>query len=208
MLRLAWILVTVAASVAADPLDKGPRCEATRATCFGLAVHVADGASATATWLAQQVAGANQQFAPLSVGFQIESIDGVPAAFARVRDRSQRDALGEKIGGDVVHVFVTGRLDDIDIPGGVIRGVTWRHDGRKFVILSTVAFPRVLAHELGHVFGLPHSTYTISIMNKTERSDPPPDQRRFADPELAIMRKRVAELVREKLLANLAASKS
>jgi len=45
----------------------------------------------------------------------------------------------------------------------------------------------VLAHELGHFFGLPHSKYPVSIMNKTPRDDPPHAERGFHAKELAIM---------------------
>jgi len=102
----------------------------------------------------------------------------------------------------VVHVFVTGQLDDIDTPGAVAYGVTWRRGDTKYVILSTQAWERTLAHELGHVFGLPHSTHPISIMNKTPRTEPPPEERRFADEELAAMKRRLAQIVKAKVLVD------
>ncbi|MEO8702506.1 MAG: matrixin family metalloprotease [Kofleriaceae bacterium] len=180
-----------------------PACEATR-TCFGIALHVTvvDGKSiATPAWVAIQFAAANHHFARLGVGFQIASIDALPAGAARVRDIGDRNAFRPQVTGTVIHVFVTGQLDDIDRAGEVIRGVTWRRDATtKFVIVSTIAFDRVLAHELGHVFGLPHSTYAISIMNKTERAVPPPESRTFADEEYAAMKPKLAQLLRDRLL--------
>jgi hypothetical protein len=185
-----------------------PRCDAARAFCFGLAFHIAvgeDGPVATADWITGQLAGANRHFAPLGVGFQITGVTPLPAAALRVKDRQQRNALGATIAGTVVDVFVTGQLDDVDIDGGFARGVTWPgKGGRKFIIISTQAPERVLAHELGHVFGLPHSRYPISIMNKTPRDEPPVEQRTFADEEIAVMRSQRSRLVRDKALANLA----
>ena len=186
------------------------RCDAARAYCFGLAFHIAVGDSgpvATADWITGQLAGANQHFAPLDVGFQIAGVTALDGSAARIEDRQERDALGATIAGTVVDVFVTGQLDDIDTPGEVARGVTWRgKGGRKFIILSTLGKERTLAHELGHVFGLPHSRYPISIMNKKKRDEPPIDQRTFAGEEIAAMRPQLVRLVQGKVLANLAAN--
>jgi hypothetical protein len=104
-------------------------------------------------------------------------------------------------------VFVTGHLDDIDKPGEMAYGVTWWTSNGKFVILSTQSWERTLAHELGHVFGLKHSKYGISIMNKKPRQKPPPESRTFHKKELATMKPIVAAMVRAKTLQNLAPPK-
>jgi hypothetical protein len=62
--------------------------------------------------------------------------------------------------------------------------------------------PRTLAHELGHFFGLPHSTYKISIMNKKKRDDPPPEQRTFAPQEFSTMRDNLRRMLRDKIVAD------
>ena len=182
-----------------------PACDPARAHCFGLEVHVTvgeHGPIATPAWLAAQVAEANRQFAPIGVGWQLAGIGPLPAAAARVADREARDAFAPQVAGAVIHVFVTARLDDIDQDGEEIRGVTWRRGDAKYVILSTIAMDLVLAHELGHVFGLPHSRYAISLMNKTKRAKPAPADRRFAGEELPIMRETLARLLKQKRLAD------
>ena len=171
-------------------------------TTFGLEVHIAPGADGqivTPEWVAAQVAMANHQFAALDIGFHVVATSDLPATAAHLRTRADRSALAPLVTGRVIHVFVAGQLDNIDDDAPVY-GVTWRAGTRKFVILAATARDIVLAHELGHVFGLPHSTHAISIMNKTKRAEPPIADRRFADEELAAMRRTVRRLVRDKVL--------
>jgi hypothetical protein len=206
VLAAAMMASTAYASSAVEGLrDAVPACEAARAYCFQLRLHVAvgdAGAIASAGWVRAQVATANRHFTPVDVGFEVASVNELPASTLRIATRKDRDALGARIRGAVIDVFVVDQLDDVDDPGELIRGVAWRRGDRKFVILSALALERTLAHELGHVFGLPHSTYAISIMNKTSREEPAPDQRRFADPELAKMKPVIRKLVRDNVLAN------
>lgn len=199
----------VAAEVAAVTAAL-PACDAARAHCFGVRLHITagdDGLIASPEFLATQLAGANRQFAPLDVGFQLAGVDTLPATASHIATREDRDdlAAGHR-GGGVIHVFIVAALDDIDHADQIIRGVTWhtRDDDRKYIIVSTVAPDRVLAHELGHLFGLPHSRYAVSIMNKRDRKVPPPEQRRFADEEIAAMRPGLQRLVRARVIEEVA----
>ena len=85
------------------------------------------------------------------------------------------------------------QLDDVDIIGNLLYGVHWRKRGdrsQRWIILSARdESGATLAHEMGHFFGLPHSTYDVSIMNKAPRPSPPWTERVFADPEQARMRR-------------------
>jgi hypothetical protein len=197
--------VDVAAQLVA--IDRAlPGCAADRAHCIAIDLHVAadaNGAVASGEWLATQLAQANRHFAPLDVGFQLGTIDALPASAVRVVDRRERDALARgRLTGATIHVFVVGQLDNIDDPEIPVLGVTWRAGDRKYIILSVKAFERTLAHELGHFFGLPHSTYAISIMNKADRSEPPVDRRTFADEEIAAMRPVLRRMLRAKVVVD------
>jgi hypothetical protein len=173
--RAILVLMLVARSAAAD-------CDAAR--CFAIRLHVVP--STRSEFLDDELAGANRRFALLDVGWQVDSTDELPAAFAHVETRAQRDAIAAgRLGalGRGVDVFVVDQLDDIDEPGRIY-GVTWH----RYVIVSAEALERTLAHELGHVFGLHHSSYD-SIMNPDL---PPSRERMFAPEELATLRRRLA----------------
>lgn len=213
-MRIFLTVSLVAGLAAAQPsaldafVGAPPACDPERTYCLAIQLHVASGDAGpviTPAWFATQLATANRHFAPIGVGFQLASADA--ASTPHVATRAQRTALARHATGRTIHVFVTGRLDDVDVPGDEIRGVAWRKDGRKYVILSAQAPARVLAHELGHVFGLPHSSHAISIMNKTHRDAPPPEERTFAPEELAAMAPVVRRLVRGRALANLAVAR-
>jgi len=174
-----------------------PQCATGEARCFAIIVHVVVDAGApvqTPLWFAEQVAQANRLFAEIEVAFEVGEIREVAAEHARIDTRAQRDNLGRgEHDAGVIHVWVVRRLADVDIEGDEIRGVHWRDRAdttRRFVILSSIAGDRTLAHELGHFFGLPHSTYPASIMNKSPRDDPPWELRGFVDREYTKMRGR------------------
>lgn len=186
--------------------EGAPACEKTRAYCFAIQLHVAGddhGLVAKAPWIAKQLAGANRHFTPLDIGFQLAGVDSLPASAVHLETRADRDAVAKgRLTSRIIHVFVVGQLDDIDVEGGIAYGVTWRRpkDGRRYLIVSAQALERTLAHELGHFFGLPHSSYAISIMNKTDRTEPPVEQRTFADEEIAAMRPNLERLIRDKVI--------
>jgi hypothetical protein len=52
------------------------------------------------------------------------------------------------------------------------------------------------------LYVLAASSYAISIMNKTERAQPPWDERTFSDEEIAAMRPVLRQLLRERVIAD------
>jgi hypothetical protein len=161
-----------------------------------LAFHVAaaeGGLAQTSAWLAEQVREANRHFAPAGLAFSVSTVQALAPGHAHVRDADARDAIGAKrTAKGRVDVFVVSSLSDIDEPGE-IRGVHWRRRNateQRFIILSAIAGPFVLAHELGHWFSLPHSTSPASIMNKArDPQRPPVETWGFAEPELRRIRR-------------------
>jgi hypothetical protein len=216
---IAFAILAAAQPALADELDDAlagvvsgaPAC--TAAHCFGVHLHVAStdhALVATPEWLAASVANANAQLAAIDVGLRVIAADRNSAI--RVTTIADRNAIVGTTGlhAGAIDVYVVFRLDDVDskdTPPPYIRGVTWPLAGdpehRKLIILSIAGSPRVLAHELGHFFGLPHSSYAISIMNKKPRDNPPIDKRRYADEEIPVMKKELQRLVDAKIVVGL-----
>jgi Zn-dependent peptidase ImmA (M78 family) len=168
-------------------------------TTFEISLHVVKDAQ-TPEWLAAQVAKANKHFEAVDAAFVVATRDEL-AGKAHIVTCGDRNALAKLVTDNKIHVFIVEKLENVDDDAPIF-GVTWRADGKKYIIIGSNAPERVLAHELGHVFGLPHSTYAISIMNKTKRETPRQEDRRFADEELALLRPMV-----KKLAATLATQK-
>jgi hypothetical protein len=124
---------------------------------------------ADADYLAAAVAAANEIFAPLALHFERAETRELPPRHANVVSRADRDALLPYVEAGAIHCMVVGSLMDVDEPGRVRRGVHWyaRHEPRPhLIILSAIASPRVLAHELGHYLGLPeHSPQAGNVMS-------------------------------------------
>ena len=184
-----------------------PRCAPTAAHCFGIHLHVVQtetGPVQDVAWVTAQIEQAQRHFALIDTSFEIVAADTVPASELEIDDRDERDALGHaRFSRGVVHVFVVGRLADVDIDGSEIRGVHWRERAdrtHRWIILSRIAGSLVLSHELGHFFGLPHSTYDISLMNKAVRLTAMVSELTFAEPEVARMRKHRDRMLASKML--------
>jgi hypothetical protein len=163
------------------------------ATTFSLRVSIAaDDAGkpvADAGWLAAEIDAAEGLFQPFGVRFA--RVDGAPldAHLAHVETRADRHALAAHVTSHDIDVFVVSSLRDVDDPSRVRRGVHWHApSGVHYVILVASAPTTVLAHELGHYFGNPHSAVLDNVMSY-ERSGAPV----FFDAEQG---KRIAERAR------------
>jgi len=194
--------------------EAAPHCAETTEHCVGVEVFVTieDGKPVQSPeWLAGELKRANELFAAIGVGFELHRVRFIGGQWSHVHSRADRDALGDRARErGVVHVFMVRELDDVDIIGGVLYGVHWRRRGdrsQRWIILSARdGSSTTLAHEMGHYFGLPHSTYEESIMNKTARASPTWPERVFAGPEHAKMRRHRDRMLHDGVLTDRAAS--
>ncbi len=158
---------------------------------FGLALHVAEPNGEPVrddAWIDAQIASAEALFGALQPGvgvhFRWTERRRGPIAQEALETREDRDALGDAIveaPGEprLIHVFLVASLRDVDEPPGVngLRmrmrmGVCWTHrvTRRRYIALSAIAKPSVLAHELGHFFGNPHTTEQDNLMSYSRGS--------------------------------------
>ena len=136
-------------------------------------------------WINAQLETANRLMAPANVRFVLQGIEVLDAAHSRLETRADRDALGGLVTGHarrlpggarprVVDVFIVELLRDVDEPPRLRMGVHWRqrkNRQNRYVILAASAGSSVLAHELGHYFGNPHTDVVDNVMSY-RRSDP------------------------------------
>jgi hypothetical protein len=197
-------------SFAIFALATAGRASADEPTTFGLRVFVAsaDGEPVVDRgWVDERIRWANRIFEPAGVAFTQQAREGLAEEHTDLVSRADRHALAPLIEGQRIHVFVVKSLANVDVEGDFIRGVHWRSrrggpgpgdNRRHYVILSSIAGPTVLAHELGHFFGNPHSPTPGNIMSYTRGSGPP----FFDDQQLRRIRRHEERFLRsEELVA-------
>ena len=138
---------------------------------FPLALAIAEENGARVVddaWIARELAQANTIFAASGVSFEVRTQRALDARFGAVETRADRNAFATERMTSMVNVFVVRSLRDVDDRTQMLRGVHWRPEGLSgahFVIVSSIAAPDVLAHELGHFFGNPHSQTPNAVMS-------------------------------------------
>ena len=173
----ALAVLCLSLSAAAQPARSGARF-----TTFPIAMTVSEEEGQPVVdeaWIATEVANANEIFRAHRVGFRVVDHHRADGTHARMETRADRHALGRLMHAQRIDVFAVRSLRDVDDPSRYRQGVHWRprgvgaREGAHFVIISSVAGPTVLAHELGHYFGNPHSPTPGNIMSY-ERGEVPP----------------------------------
>lgn len=128
-------------------------------------------------WLEERTEWANRIFAPAGVSIELDSVRDLDGRHARLDSRRDRHALGDEMRDEVINVFVVESLRDVDEPDRFRQGVHWRpagHPGKHLVIVSAIAGPTVLAHELGHFFGNRRHPETPGNIMSYERGEGDP----------------------------------
>jgi len=119
-------------------------------------------------WIDAQLAQANLLFEAAGVRFRWTRRRPLPPALTRAETREDRDAFGATMEAHAVNVSVIASLADVDEPGRFRMGVCWQNRAdheKRYILVSSIARPSVLAHELGHFFGNPHSSVTDNVMS-------------------------------------------
>jgi hypothetical protein len=160
------LLLPTCALLAGLLAQAAPPLATTFSLRFSIAVDDAGKPVAQPEWLTEEIDAAAALFTPFGVRFA--KTDGAPleARLAHVETRSDRDALAAHRASHVIDVFVVSSLRDVDDPGQMRRGVHWHApSGAHYLILVASAPTTVLAHELGHYFGNPHSHVADNVMS-------------------------------------------
>lgn len=127
-------------------------------------------------WIDAHLTEANRLYQDVPLRFVRAAATGEgPPPAPRLSTRADRDAAAGRLPPGKIHVRVVASLEDVDEPGRPRRGVHWhlrRDPARHYIILSAIAAPGVLGHELGHFFGNPHSPVPDNLMCYTRTGGP------------------------------------
>lgn len=174
-LGIAALLAAAAGACLSPAARPSPAAAQGPSWVFPMRIHLPE-AAVTDAWITEQLEQANALFAPHRVGFVLDARVALPEEHATLETRRDRHALGALLDPARIDVFVVRSLRDIDDPTLLRRGVHWRPAGRPgahFVVVSAISGPTVLAHELGHYFGNPHSATPGNIMSYDRGQVPP-----------------------------------
>jgi hypothetical protein len=150
-------------------------------------------------WIDGQWAVVDRLYAEAGIRFQRQRGAALPETLAHLETREDRDALHEHAKDGVINVFFVKSLRDIDEPERMRRGVCWRSrfdPPRRYVAVSSISGPSVLAHELGHYLGNAHSKVPDNVMSY-ERTGGPVF---FDPPQKKTLRRTAVQLLRDGVL--------
>ncbi|MEZ4453174.1 MAG: hypothetical protein R3B09_27175 [Nannocystaceae bacterium] len=147
-----------------------------------LTIHIAAAGEdpvATMRRLQQAIDRANEALRPYEIEVTIREIRVMPTGFDSITRRRDRRRIAHYAPVDgSVHVFM---VDTLELRSGrrgdrSVRGLHWRYRGvlrrlrlREYVVVGSDAPATTLVHEIGHLFGLPHSVSDENLMCSCRR---------------------------------------
>jgi hypothetical protein len=195
--------MTSADDEAPAPPLKPPKAE----LLFEIVFHVASEDEEDA-WrrIAEKVDVANEKYADIGIGFHFSRRDNTLSEQYNVLDNiRERHKLKKFIKKNFINVFVLDEILDPVPSQATRRAAKWQ--GRKpsgrlagahipckksipdtYILMTADANPLTLAHELGHMFGLPHHRNPTNIMSYGSK------RTSFNDKQRAVMRRKAKKL--------------
>jgi hypothetical protein len=152
----------------------------------------------TKKWVERQIAEAQRLMKPHRVNVGLVRWRDLDEKWAKLETADDRDALASELEPKAINAFIVESLRDIDKPDRFIRGVRWRNRKnlrKDYVIVSSIAGPFTLCHELGHFLGNGHSYVVNNVMSYKHEDY---DEIRFDDRQGAKMRLVARRLLRAK----------
>ncbi|MDJ0764497.1 MAG: hypothetical protein QNJ97_16085 [Myxococcota bacterium] len=122
------------------------------------------------SWVEAHVAAVQKIFSSYGIALVV-FVDEFEPEKCELTTRTERHELARFVHPEEVVILVVKRVVDLDVPSHNLMGVNWRYrgkneqlTGRRWIYLTARAKPPVLAHELGHFFGLKHDLAGGNLM--------------------------------------------
>lgn len=163
---------------------------------FLIRLHVIDTSdhfAATEHWAAAQLYRANELFEPSGVRFALHSTERLPVFVDGAIASAVRTAVSRASDLEGIDAFVVPRIDQHHCVAGIAREPGRTPGVAGFIVVSPAVYP-VVAHELGHYFGLEHSTDEQNLMRPQFSLDDDGADVVISDGQAASVESRAAQL--------------
>ena len=155
---------------------------------------VIDGPAATEEVVTTQLGALAEVYAAHGLSFAVATRRTASASLPQaIVSRADRDALAADLHPGAANVFFVTSLEDVDEPDRHRFGVCWRNEkdpAKRYVVVASYSPRGVLAHELGHLLGLSHTSTTDNVMSYTRTPGKPSF---FTTPQAETMRRTARE---------------